>query len=175
METWKPIPGHEGKYEVSDAGRVRSLDRIVSRKDGRSHRCKGRVLAMEPNTGGYLSLRLGRGFPVMAHQLVALAFIGPAEGRYTCHNNGVKSDNQLSNLRYDSAYGNQADRKGHGTEKHGSVLPQAKLNEAQVAEIKARLRRETHAAIAKDYGVCAGTITQISIGNNWRRVIAKED
>lgn len=34
-ETWKPIPGYEGLYEVSDHGRVRSLDRVVEFSDGR--------------------------------------------------------------------------------------------------------------------------------------------
>lgn len=170
METWKAVPGREGEYEVSDQGRVRSLDRIITRKDGRTAKCKGRLLTPKPNVGGYLSLRLGRGFPAMVHQLVMLAFVGPSNGMYACHNNGVKTDNRLCNLRYDTAYGNQADRAAHGTEWYGSMVPFAKLNEAQVSEIKRRLAKETHAAIAKDYGVCAGTVTQISIGNNWRRV-----
>lgn len=29
MEIWKDIPGHEGRYQVSDEGRVRSIDRPV--------------------------------------------------------------------------------------------------------------------------------------------------
>lgn len=175
MEIWKPIPGYEGRYEVSDAGRVRSLNRDVPCKGGRVIRCKGKVLTPKPNPGGYPSLRLGRGHPVMVHQLVALAFLGAPEGRYTCHNNGVRSDNRLANLRYDTAYGNQADRAAHGTETHGSALPQAKLTEAQVGEIKRRLiLGETHAAVASDYGVCAATVSLIAAGRNWRRVTEKD-
>lgn len=170
MENWKAIPGHEGRYEVSDLGRVRSLDRDVLCKDGRVFRCKGRLLTPKPNVGGYPSLRLGRGFPAMVHQLVTLAFLGPADGNYTCHNNNDKTDNRLSNLRYDTAYGNQTDRIAHGTIMYGSMMPHAKLNETKVAEIKRRLGRDPHRVIALDYGVCAGTISAISRGKNWRRV-----
>lgn len=57
---------------------------------------------------------------------------------------------------------------------YGSMLPQAKLKEEQVAEIKARLGKETHDAIAADYGVCRGTISAISSGKIWRRVQMKD-
>ena len=29
LETWKDIPGYEGKYQASDMGRIRSLDQKV--------------------------------------------------------------------------------------------------------------------------------------------------
>lgn len=172
MENWKDVPGFEGRYQVSDAGRVQSLDRYALCKDGRKFFCKGKMLVLKPNTGGYLSLRLGRGHPVMVHQLVMLTFVGPANGLYACHNNGVREDNRLVNLRYDSAYGNQADRKLHGTERYGSMLPQAKLNEAQVAKIKSEIGIRSNRSIAADYGVCTGTIDLIGQGKNWRRVKA---
>lgn len=111
----------------------------------------------------------------MVHQLVALTFIGPAEGRYTCHNDNDKTNNRSANLRYDSPLGNQADRVLHGTETYGSALPQAKLNEAQVAEIKRLLPTYTHAELGVRYGVCAATVSLIAAGKNWRRVKAKKD
>lgn len=43
-EVWKPIAGYEGLYEVSNQGRVRSLDRVVLRKNGQSQLCRGRLL-----------------------------------------------------------------------------------------------------------------------------------
>lgn len=170
MENWKAVPGFEGGYEVSDQGRVRSLDRYTTCKDGRKFFCKGKVLQPKPNVGGYPSLRLGRGNPVMVHQLVMLAFVGPANGRYACHNNGARDDNRLSNLRYDTGYGNQADRVLHGTETHGSMLPQAKLTESQVAEIKRKLPSSTSRALAREYGVSPGAVDLIRQGRNWRRV-----
>lgn len=44
MEQWKAITGFEGLYEVSNTGKVRSLDRIINRKDGTILKCKGREL-----------------------------------------------------------------------------------------------------------------------------------
>lgn len=171
MEIWKSIPGFEGAYEVSSEGRVRSLDRIVRCKNGAAKSYKGRILLLKPNVGGYLSLRLGRGNPVMVHQLVAQVFIGPApEGLQACHNSGDKNDNRKNNIRYDTPKANQADRVVHGTDRKGSQLPQAKLNEAQVAEIKSMLGLISHRAIAAQYGVSSTAVSLISSGKNWKHV-----
>ena len=43
-EHWRPIPGYEGWYEVSNRGRVRSLDRVIVRRNGMKYRAKGRIL-----------------------------------------------------------------------------------------------------------------------------------
>lgn len=170
METWLDIPGFEGAYQVSDHGRVRSLDRLVAHKDGRLCKAKGKILTLKPNVGGYPSLRLGRGHPAMVHQLVALAFLGPAYGRFVCHNDNDKSNNHLPNLRYDTPQGNMDDRIRHGTTMKGSQMPFAILDENKVAEIKKLLPSHTHEALAARYGVCGGTISAISSGKNWKHV-----
>lgn len=43
-ETWKPIPDYEGYYEISDLGRVRSLDRVIPHPRLKTQFVKGRVL-----------------------------------------------------------------------------------------------------------------------------------
>ena len=43
-ERWKPVTGYEGIYEASSHGRVRSVDRTVTRSDGQVHRRKGKLL-----------------------------------------------------------------------------------------------------------------------------------
>jgi NUMOD4 motif len=43
-ETWLPVCGWGGYYEVSNHGRVRSVDRLIIRRDGRKYRAKGRIL-----------------------------------------------------------------------------------------------------------------------------------
>ena len=48
-EIWKDIPGFEGLYQASNWGRVRSLDRVVTRKDGRKQLYKGKLLKIQPN------------------------------------------------------------------------------------------------------------------------------
>jgi len=174
MEIWKDIAGHEGRYQVSDAGRVRSLDRIVVTRLGVPKRTNGRILALKPNVGGYLSLRLGRGVPVMVHQLVAEAFIGKCEkGIHVCHNDGNKENNTPSNLRHDTPKGNQADRAIHGTKTEGVKCYRAVLDDDKVREIRKLIEAKelTHSKIAKQYGVVSTTISLIASGRNWKHVV----
>lgn len=111
-EIWRTLPDWEGIYEVSDSGRVRSLDRITSRG-----RLRGRVLS--PGiSNGYLTVCLsgdGRRRTAKVHTLVAETFLGPRPAdRVVCHGNGDKTDNRLANLRYDSPSENVRDVVRHG-------------------------------------------------------------
>lgn len=122
QEAWKPVVGHEGKYEVSDQGRVRSLDRWIECETGtpRARRWfhKGRILKARPSgTSPYLRVSLGFRSPSRSvHSLVAEAFIGARpEGLQICHNNGDHLDNRAENLRYDTQSANQRDSILHGT------------------------------------------------------------
>lgn len=113
MEKWKTIPGYEGRYEVSDLGSVRSLDR----KDTRGRRRKGRVMSLRRQPSGHLTVSLCNGqqrsFPV--HRLVLLAFVGPCpDGMEACHENDVPDDNRLANLRWDTRSANVMDSVRNG-------------------------------------------------------------
>jgi hypothetical protein len=112
-ERWLRIPGHEG-YEVSDLGRVRSVDRTIMRRDGKPKRCRGQILKpMVPE--GYARVRLG-GQWRSVHQLVLEAFVGPRpDGMQVCHVDGVSTNNHLENLRWGTVSENQLDRVRHGT------------------------------------------------------------
>ena len=52
-EEWRPIPGYEGHYEVSNKGRVRSLTRLVEDKHGVRQKRYGKVLVTSLNRWGY--------------------------------------------------------------------------------------------------------------------------
>jgi len=112
-EQWLPVVGHPG-YEVSDYGRVRSLDRITHCSNGVDRQCRGQILKpMIP--AGYARVRLGRKWRSV-HHLVLEAFIGPCPSGYQCcHDNGDSTDNRLFNLRWDTVSANQFDRVRHGT------------------------------------------------------------
>ena len=95
-ETWKPVPGYEMKYHVSDLGRVRSLPRW----DGRRN-MSGKVLSPGGSKSGHETVALGKGNSKTVHSLVLLAFIGPRpEGADILHGNHVHWDNRLCNIRY---------------------------------------------------------------------------
>lgn len=120
-ETWRPIPGYEGSYEASDLGRVRSVERTITDRLGRSRRVRNRVLRPAVCKRGdritHLSVVLGLGNPHHVHRLIMLAFVGPRpEGLETCHNNGDPTDNRLENLRYDTNSANHLDMQRHGTD-----------------------------------------------------------
>lgn len=99
-EEWRPIPGYEGLYEASDHGRIRSLDRTITR-NGRPSRLQGRVLTpVGDGKYGYLRVGLGRKNLKFVHRLVAEAFIGDGSGLDVDHRDGDPANNHLSNLRY---------------------------------------------------------------------------
>jgi len=115
-ETWKPVVGYEGSYEVSDQGRVRSLDRFVITRGGVRKRTKGKILRTSVMNMGYLQVSLGRAKKVTVHRLVLEAFVGPApEGSEACHYpDPDRSNSALSNLRWRTRSDNIRDCIGHG-------------------------------------------------------------
>ena len=115
-ETWKPVVGWEGLYEVSDHGNVRSLDRTIHYSDGRVFHHKGRALRPGMSKSGrdrYQRVGLCRDSVTSMHKvhiLVATAFHGPRPPGGVCrHLNDVVSDNRAMNLSWGTASENQLD------------------------------------------------------------------
>lgn len=100
-EEWRDIAGYEGSYQVSNIGRVRSLDRVVTRKNGQKQFYKGRVLKLYLGNHGYYCVNI-KGVPRCVHRLVAETFL-PAptkEQTHVDHIDGNKTNNHVSNLRF---------------------------------------------------------------------------
>ena len=111
-----PVVGYEGLYEVSDQGRVRSLDHTDSL--GREQR--GRVLKLISRGGrrNYFVVTLtdsSRHLHDYVHRLVLEAFVGPCpDGMVACHYNDIGTDNRLENLRWDTPSENTKDLVRNG-------------------------------------------------------------
>ena len=121
VEQWKPVPGYDGLYEVSDHGNVRSLERITTDTNGRRTRMfRGKLLPGYVLPIGYRVFQLSSHDKTKslqyAHRLVLLAFRGPAPEQHEgCHEDGDSLNNRLDNLRWDTRSGNVQDSIRHGT------------------------------------------------------------
>jgi hypothetical protein len=163
MEIWKDIPGYEMCYQVSNQGRVRSLDRIITQMSrwGALYTKFIRGVDLRPGRmpAGHMSVSLGKNNSQCVHKLVLLTFVGSApEGHECLHKNGDPSDNRLENLRWGTRSENVRDKTLHG---------QNKLKLSDVIAIKAALknyRRGLQRELALQYGVTEGTISAIKWG-----------
>jgi hypothetical protein len=124
-ELWLPCPDFP-KYEVSNYGRLRSETGIL-------------VLRL---TKGYASVGLhrnGKKHSRLVNRLVARAFIGePCGEKDAAHNNGVRLDNYVSNLRWTTRRENTDDRFDHGTVLFGENHPRATTNIGNINLLRAR-------------------------------------
>ncbi|VEV88292.1 HNH homing endonuclease [Staphylococcus phage HMGUsa2] len=165
-EIWKDIRGYEGLYQVSNFGRVRSLDRVIKDKGG-DRKQKGRELKGR-NTKWSLSVSLcskGKCKSFSIHYLVALMFIGERpKGALICHNDGDYKNNRADNIRYDTERENMIDMY-----RQGGKSPIGKLSTEQVLEIKKLLSSKelSQRKIAEKFNVDPSTISRIASGKNF--------
>lgn len=174
-EVWKPVRGYEGLYEVSNEGRVRSINRNVKRKDGRSIFYKGVILKSQETNRGYLSVGLskkGKSKHKTVHRIVTDTFYGPCpDGLEVCHIDGDKKNNKLSNLKYDTPEQNRTEIYSIKPDEPGY----SKLSYNDVICIhKKLLNGELCSKIAKDYGLSYGFVYAIREGKTWSRVTKRK-
>lgn len=97
-EEWRDIKGYEGLYQVSNMGRVKSLER----KDSLGRPIKERILRPAPTTMGYPMVVLctgGNKKNWAVHRLVCKAFCDNPENKPEVnHINENKTDNRVENL-----------------------------------------------------------------------------
>jgi hypothetical protein len=167
-EIWKPVVGFEGRYEVSNQGRVRALPRF----DARGHFWPGRLKKQVTSKSGHKLVGLGYpSRPRLVHRLMLAAFVGPCpEGMEGCHRDGNPANNRLENIRWDTRAANVADAIRHGTATINENNGNAILTNEIVREIKRQLRDKTNIQLGKMYGVARQTIHSIRRGDSWRRV-----
>lgn len=104
-EIWKEIPGYEGLCEVSDLGRVRTMDRQKHAGAGRYYTLPGRIRSIRYDKDGYCLVTLtdatGSNQTHKVHRLVAQVFDRePLADEEINHRNSKRDDNRAENLHW---------------------------------------------------------------------------
>jgi hypothetical protein len=165
IENWKPVPGWEDRFAVSDWGRVRSL-------------LSGRLMCVRRKSDGYLDISLraaGRkAWRCTLHRLVAVTFL-PADGArpYVNHKDGDRANNYVANLEWCTQSENMKHAVARGSVKvpsrsawnYGSKLTE---DDVRVIRAAAALGMPNH-VLARGYGMSESGMHQIVSGANWKR------
>lgn len=167
QEQWKDVIGHEELYSVSDQGGIfckgRNKYYIFSDKYKQRYR---RACLTDKNK---------KVFYASVHRLVAEHFIpNPNNLLEVNHINGIKYDNNAENLEWCTRQENinHSHKTGLAVIARGNRLPQTKLTEVQVLEIRARYIPNVYGRerLAKDYNVSPEAIRQVIKRTAWKHI-----
>ena len=129
QELWKDIIGYEGLYQVSNLGRVKSLERVTISKNGKRYTCQELCLRFG-NIKGYKFVVLRKNCKsrqVLVHRLVAQAFIPNLDNLPEVnHKDENPANNCVDNLewcthKYNSNYGTAKIRMIESKKRNGTL------------------------------------------------------
>lgn len=169
LEEWRPVPGFEDRYDVSNLGRVRSWQN----PHGRLVVPYLKIPTIDSD--GYLYVGLyekKKGKHCRVSRLVLMAFVGlPDVEMEASHLDGDATNNRLDNLAWETRLENEQHKNEHGTRPRGESQYLSKLTEEQVKEIR-RLRNLGFklAELAKRYGLYETAIHKICKRETWKHV-----
>lgn len=176
-ERWADVRGHEGAYQVSNLGGLRSRYRRGGRGIGFVLGTEWRLCqpARNPDSG-YLQVTLyknGTSITRRFHKVIHEAFHGPVpEGLVVRHLDDDVANNRLDNLDLGTNQDNSNDAARNGRTKRGTQLPGAKLDDEKVRWIKRRLLAgDRQKDIARDAKVNRALIYLIGKGKKWKHVL----
>lgn len=180
IEEWRPIAGYEGRYEISNLGRARSLR--VAKRTGDVEREKPLLLKGSVMKSGRRSISLFA--PQRPKKMVLVArtvlstFGSPAPpGMECCHCDGDCTNDNLTNLRWDTHRENIRDVRRHGSSTapkrpaQGSAHWAASLSEDDARCIRAEpYFRGVGKMLAGAFGTSNNVISCIRNGKTWGHV-----
>lgn len=166
-EIWLPINGFEKSYEVSNQGRVKSLNRIVPKSclTLETMNIKERILKPGIDKKGYLRIVLcsnGKMYTKKVHRLVAIHFIpNPDNLPEVNHIDTVKINNWVENLEWCTTQSNIAHAVSNGLYSNRYQ----KFTDEIIAEVYKS--RDKYSDIAKQYKISIPTILDIKNGTRY--------
>lgn len=171
-EEWRPVVGYESHYSVSNLGRVKRTALGMSTRPGK-------LLSVKPTDGsGYPRVSLSRNNSItnrLVHWMVAEAFIGPRpHGHHINHKDGIKHNNNASNLEYVTPSDNQRHAYAIGLKSaRGENNGRSKLTTEQVLEIIAIGNSAPRGWLSKksrEWGVGVAVLSSIKTGRDWTHI-----
>jgi hypothetical protein len=157
IELWRNAVGYEGFYQVSNLGRVRSMDRWIERSTGRYFK-KGQLMTPQLTRNGYYVVRIwnenGKRTTEGIHRLVAKAFISnPDDKPEVNHKDLDKSNNVVDNLEWSTRSENMKHATKSGVVNLGNLVKSKSiLTDEEIISIrKRRADGERRGLVYKDY------------------------
>lgn len=169
MEEWRDIEGYEGLYQVSNYGRVKSLERTICEKGGKVRKVSEKILKQILGKNGYFGVGLsknGISKRTNIHRLVAEAFItNPNKYNFVNHKDECKTNNFVDNLEwctneYNIKYGSAKERM---RKKHEKPIYQYTL-EWELVDIYESVKKAAEAN-----GFAASCISNCALGKQGRK------
>ena len=167
-EEWRDIKGYEGKYQISNLGNVKSLERRVNTW------CSYKtlyemILKKSVSNNGYLYVRL-QSKTKLIHRLVAEAFIPNPENKpQVNHKNEVKQDNRVENLEWVTAkeninYGTNIKRRADTQRRLGNQINNKSTSKKVICIEKQKIFESINDAVRKGFGKDCSAITKCCKG-----------
>lgn len=154
-------------------------------EDGRVFRtvpigaAKAREITRHLAKRGYYVVQLEKKW-FYVHRMVAQTYLGdPAGKEQVAHNNGVRTDNRVENLRWATPKENSADMVEHDTKLYGERHPSRILSEMEVLTIYKLTKNKRprahpyHREIAEDFGVTRECVTRIANDDRWKHATSR--
>jgi hypothetical protein len=175
-EIWKKVENYEGYYEVSNFGRIRSVNRKIKASRGSTRIREGKIMIPQLKKNYYeINLsKLSDTKNYILHRLIAKAFIpNPLNKKEVNHINGIGTDNRIENLEWVTARENSlhAYRTGLKKTRKGEGKENSKLTEENIMEIRSTLPYHGYKAdLARKFSVTITLISRVTLGKCWKHV-----
>jgi hypothetical protein len=181
-EVWKDIKDYEGIYQVSNQGRVRSLDRIVVNKNGINIKRKGRVYKLSPEGSGYYQVQFynkGKRVHKSVHRLVAFCFLINNNNLSDInHKDGNKTNNNVNNLEWMTHSDNMIHAHNNGLLRNvdGENNNMSKITKIIAIDIfkKSWNTKIKQKEIADMYGISISCVSLIKRKKTWKHIHSEE-
>lgn len=169
-EKWRDIKGCEGRYQVSNIGRVRSIERITTLQGGVRVIYSGQILAQSYIRGGYLQVHVDVGCR-RVHRLVAATFLDNPENKPEVnHIDADKENNRVQNLEWCTRRENIDHVMSMGMQRRGNTHGMSRISEDTAIKILQMDADMLCTQIARELSVSFHIVWKIRSGKTWKHL-----